>query len=255
MYLYQWTRPDLSFAVSFLSLSCQGICIDKESSILQSTAAKHTLRYLPRTKTLGIQYICDLNRLSSNGHDLNVMYGLLTVIWQNERHSSGQPRFTQFSSMVVPLLIKEWDSQQLQRYVICTAMAETIAPCWVGRQDQEFACFDDHRILQVLQNQETEMYWSIILLYLLLQLEVISLTRLLSKLQSKSKSFMTHGCVKLKIVWLFYVAAATRKNSSDMNSHTMTKQSAGPQSIFHNFWLGWVTIFSHHNFSLGTILF
>ena len=39
-------------------------------------AAKHTLRYLQGTKTLGIRYTRDLNRLNSRGHDLNVMYGL-----------------------------------------------------------------------------------------------------------------------------------------------------------------------------------
>ena len=39
-------------------------------------AAKHTLRYLQGTKTLGIRYTRDQNSLRSRGQDLNVIYGL-----------------------------------------------------------------------------------------------------------------------------------------------------------------------------------
>ena len=70
MYLYQWTRPDLGFAVTFLSryLHKPG---DKH---LQ--AAKHVLRYLKGTVELGIQYTRDLARLQARAQELNVLYGL-----------------------------------------------------------------------------------------------------------------------------------------------------------------------------------
>ncbi len=57
MYFYQWIRPDLGFAVTFLSryLHKPG---DKH---LQ--AAKHALRYLKGTAELGIRYTRVLTRL------------------------------------------------------------------------------------------------------------------------------------------------------------------------------------------------
>ena len=64
MYLYQWTRPDLGFAVTFLSryLHKPG---DKH---LQ--AAKHVLRYLKGTVELGIRYTRDMARLKRRDQQL-----------------------------------------------------------------------------------------------------------------------------------------------------------------------------------------
>ena len=50
MYLYQWTRPDLGFAVMFLS---RYLHIPGEKYF---QAAKHVLRYLKGTVELGIRY-------------------------------------------------------------------------------------------------------------------------------------------------------------------------------------------------------
>ncbi len=57
MYLSQWTRSDLGFAVTFLSLYLhkQG-----ENHIL---AAKHVLRYLKGTIDVGIRHMRNLTRL------------------------------------------------------------------------------------------------------------------------------------------------------------------------------------------------
>ncbi len=67
---FQLTRPDLDFAVTFLSryLHKPG---DKH---LQ--AAKSVLRYLQGTVELGIQYTRDLARVQAREQELNVLYGL-----------------------------------------------------------------------------------------------------------------------------------------------------------------------------------
>ena len=70
MYLYQWTRPDLGYAVTFLSRYLH------KPGVKHMQAARHTLRYLQGTKSLGIRYTRDLNRLRVRGQDLNVIYGL-----------------------------------------------------------------------------------------------------------------------------------------------------------------------------------
>jgi len=57
MYLYQWTRPDLGFAVTFLS---RYLHKPGEKHLL---AAKHVLRYLKGTMILGIKYTRDSERL------------------------------------------------------------------------------------------------------------------------------------------------------------------------------------------------
>jgi hypothetical protein len=70
MYLFQWTRLDLGVTVTFLSR-----CLHKPG-IKPLQTAKHTLRYLQDTKTMGIRYIRDIDRLRVRGHDLNVLHGL-----------------------------------------------------------------------------------------------------------------------------------------------------------------------------------
>jgi len=57
MYLYQWTRPDLCFAVIFLSRYLH------RPGEKHLQAAKHVLRYLKGTVELGIKYTRDFGRL------------------------------------------------------------------------------------------------------------------------------------------------------------------------------------------------
>ena len=57
MYLYQWTRPDLGFAVTFLSRYLH------KPGEKRLQAAKHVLCYLKGTFELGIRYTRDLARL------------------------------------------------------------------------------------------------------------------------------------------------------------------------------------------------
>jgi hypothetical protein len=70
MYLYQSTRPDLGFAVTFLSKYLYKL---GEKNIL---AAKHVLHYLKGTIGLGIRYTRDLTRLCAWDQQLNVLYAL-----------------------------------------------------------------------------------------------------------------------------------------------------------------------------------
>ncbi len=65
MYLYQWTRPGLEFAVTFVSRYLH------KPGAKHLQAAKHTLWYVKGTPNLGIRYTWDLNR-----YDLNVLYSL-----------------------------------------------------------------------------------------------------------------------------------------------------------------------------------
>ena len=68
MYLYQWTRPDLGFTMTFLSR------YSHKPGVKHLQAAKHTLKYVKGTMNREISYTRGLNRLHDRGHDLNVLY-------------------------------------------------------------------------------------------------------------------------------------------------------------------------------------
>ena len=70
MYLYQWTRPDLGFAVTFLSRYLH------KPGEKHLTAAKHVLHYLKGTIDFGIRYTRDEARLLARDQKLTVLYGL-----------------------------------------------------------------------------------------------------------------------------------------------------------------------------------
>ena len=70
MYLDQWTRPDLGFAVLFLS---RYLIEPGEKHI---TAAKHILHYLKGTIGFVIRHTRDAARLLARDQKLNVLYGL-----------------------------------------------------------------------------------------------------------------------------------------------------------------------------------
>ncbi len=65
MYLYQWTRPDLGFAMTFLSRYLH----TPDEKHLQ--AAKYALQYLKGTVELGIRYTRDLTGLRARDQSLN----------------------------------------------------------------------------------------------------------------------------------------------------------------------------------------
>jgi hypothetical protein len=70
MYFYQWTLPDLGFAVTFLSRYLH------KPGDRHLQAAKHVLCYLKGTVELGIQYTRDFAQLQAREQELNVLYGL-----------------------------------------------------------------------------------------------------------------------------------------------------------------------------------
>jgi hypothetical protein len=74
MYWYQWTRPDLGFAVTFLS---RYLHKPGEKHLL---AAKHVLLYLKGTIDLGIRYMRDLARLYTRDQQLNVLSGRQSIV-------------------------------------------------------------------------------------------------------------------------------------------------------------------------------
>ncbi len=59
MYLYQWTRPDLGFAVAFLSRYLH------KPGEKHLQAAKHVLCYLQETIGLGIRYTRETGKAES----------------------------------------------------------------------------------------------------------------------------------------------------------------------------------------------
>ena len=241
MYLYQWTRPDLGFAVTFLSRYLH------RPGVKHMMAAKHTLRYLQGTKTLGIRYTRDLNRLSSRGHDLNVMYGL------SDSDFAGCKDTSRSTSGYIVLLnggpIAYYSGRQ-STTALCTAMAETIALAKLVVKIKHLrALMHD---LQVRQNQETQIESTIVWVDNTAALAVATgsdFTHETVKHVTVKVRFIQE-CVQRKIVRISYVA--TRKNISDM----MTKQSVGPQFISHrDFTLGYVDSFAGVDTFAGTALF
>jgi hypothetical protein len=120
MYLYQWARPDLGVAVTFLSRFLH------KPGFKHLQTAKHTLRYLHGTKTMGIRYTRDIDRLRVRGHDLNVIYGL------SDSDFAGCKDTAKSASGYIVLLnggpIAYYSGRQTTT-ALCTAqaMAETIA--------------------------------------------------------------------------------------------------------------------------------
>ena len=70
MYLYQWTRPDLGFAVTFLSRYLH------KPGQKHWEQARNVLRYLKGTMDLGINYTRDVNRLQERRQKPNALYAL-----------------------------------------------------------------------------------------------------------------------------------------------------------------------------------
>ena len=118
MYLYQWTRPDLGFTVTFLSRYLH------KPGVKHMQAAKHTLRYLKGTKDLGIRYTRDQNRLSARDQKLNTLYAL------SDSDFAGCKDTAKSTSGYMILMnggVVAYYSGRQSTVALCTAMAETIA--------------------------------------------------------------------------------------------------------------------------------
>lgn len=240
MYLYQWTRPDLGFAVTFLSRYLH------KPGIKHLQTAKHTLRYLQGTKSMGIRYTRDIDRLRVRGHDLNVMYGL------SDSDFAGCKDTAKSTSGYIVLLnggpIAYYSGRQTTT-ALCTAMAETIALAKLVVEIKHLRAlmFD----LQAVQLQGTPISSTIVWIDNTAALAVATgndFTHATVKHVTVKVRFLQE-CVKHKIVRLTYVG--TRKNISDM----MTKQSNGQQFKAHrDFTLGYVDEVIPDNTFAGTAL-
>jgi hypothetical protein len=117
MYRYQWTHPDLGFAVTFLSryLHKPG---DKH---LQ--ASKH-VRCLKATVELGIQRRRDLARLQAREQELNVLYGLSDSDFAGCKDTSCST--SGYMILMNSGAVACYSGRQ-STVALCTAMAETIA--------------------------------------------------------------------------------------------------------------------------------
>ena len=118
MYLYQWTRPDLGFAVTFLSRYLH------KPGEKHLQAAKHVLRYLKGTVELGIRYTRDMERLKKRDKKLNVLCTLSDSDFAGCKDTS---RSTSGYMILMNGGVVAYYSGRQSTVALCTAMAETIA--------------------------------------------------------------------------------------------------------------------------------
>ena len=228
MYLYQWTRPDLGFAVTFLSryLHKPG---DKH---LQ--AAKHVLRYLKGTVELGIQYTRDLARLQAREQELNVLYGLSDSDFAGCKDTS---RSTSGYMILMNGGVVAYYSGRQSTVALCTAMAETIAlaKLVVKVKHMRALLFD----MECRQEQETMINSTCVWVDNTAAIAVATgndFTHETVKHVTVKVRFLQE-CVQKSIIRIVYIK--TCKNIADI----MTKQSAGPQFAQHrDFTLGRIDV-------------
>ncbi len=118
MYLYQWTRPDVGFTVTFLLRYLH------KSGEKHLQAAKHALRYLKGTVKLGIRYTRYLTRLRARDQSLNVLYSLSDTDFAGCKDTS---RSTTGYMILMNGGVVAYYSGGQTTVALCTAMAETIA--------------------------------------------------------------------------------------------------------------------------------
>ena len=221
MYLYQWTRPDLDFAVTFLS---RYLHKPGEKHLL---AAKHVLRYLKGTIGLGIRYTRDLARLSTRDQQLNVLYALSDSDFagckDTSRSTSGYMILLNGSVVTV---VAYYSGRQTT-VALRTAMAETIAlaKLVVKVKHMRVLLFE----LQCRQEKETIINSTCVWVDNTAAIAVAKgndFTHETVKHVTVKVRFLQE-CVERKIIMLAYIK--TNKNIADI----MTKQSAGPQFAQH----------------------
>jgi hypothetical protein len=116
MYLYQWTRPDLGFTVTFLSRHLH------KPGEKHLQAAKHVLRYLKGTVELGIRYTRDMEQLKRRDQRLNVLYTLSNSDFSGCKDTSC---FTSGYMILMNGGVIAYYSGRQSTVTLCTAMAET----------------------------------------------------------------------------------------------------------------------------------
>jgi hypothetical protein len=218
MYLYQWTRPDLGFAVTFLSRYLH------KPGEKHLQAAKHVLRYLQGTIGLGIRYTRDLERLKARDQELNVLYALSDSDFAGCKDTS---RSTSGYMIMMNGGVVAYYSGRQTTVALCTAMAETIAlaKLVVKIKHMRALLFD----LQCRQEQETQINSTCVWVDNTAALAVATgndFTHETVKHVTVKVRFLQE-CVRLKIILLAYIK--TSKNIADI----MTKQSTGPQFVQH----------------------
>jgi hypothetical protein len=218
MYLYQWTRPDLGFAVTFLS---RYLHKPGEKHLL---AAKHVLRYLKGTIDLGIRYTRDLARLHTRDQQLNVLYAL-----SDSDFAGCKDTFRSTSGYMILMNggVVAYYSGRQSIVALCTAMAETIAlaKLVVKVKHMRALLFD----LQCRQQQETMINSTCVWVDNTAAIAVATgndFTHETVKHVTVKVRFLQE-CVQRKIIMITYIK--TNKNIADI----MTKQSAGPQFAQH----------------------
>ena len=218
MYLYQWTRHDLGFAVTLLSRYLH------KPGVKHLQAAKHTLRYVKGTLNLGVRYTRDLNRLRNRGHDLNILNGL------TDSDCVGCKDTAKSTSGYLVLLngglVAHYSGRQTI-VALCTALTDPIALAKLVVKIKHLrALMHD---LQCCENRETTIESTIVWVDNTAALAVATgndFTHETVKHVTVKVRFLQE-CVQHKIIRLTYVA--TCKNVSDM----ITKQSNGPQFKAH----------------------
>jgi hypothetical protein len=218
MYLYQWTRPDLGFAVTFLSRYLH------KPGEKHLKAAKHALSYLQGTIGLGIRYTRDLERLKARDQELNVLYALLDSDFAGCKDTS---RSTSGYMNLMNGGVVAYYSGRQTTVALCTAMAETIALAIlvVKIKHMRALLFD----LQCRQEQETQINSACVWVDNTAALAVATgndFTHEAVKHVTVKVRFLQE-CVRLKIILLAYIK--TSKTIADI----MAKKSTGTQFVQH----------------------
>jgi hypothetical protein len=215
MYLYRWTRPDLGFAVTFLSRYLH------KPGEKHLQAAKHALRYLKGTVELGIRYTRDLTRLRARDQSLNVLYGLSDSDFARRKDASRS------TTGYMILMNGGVVAGRQSTVALCTAMAETIAlaKIVVKIKHMRAILFD----LQCRQKQETMINSTCVWVDNTAAIAVATgndFTHETVEHVTVKVRFLQE-CVQHKIIMIVYIK--TSKNIADI----MTKQSPGLQFVQH----------------------
>jgi len=118
MYLYQWTRPGIGYAVTF---SSRYLHKPGEKHWVQ---ARNVLRYLKGTQDYGIHYTRDMTRLQIRKQKINTLYALSDSDFASCRDTA---RSTSGHVVLMNGGAIAWYSGRQTTTALCTAMAETIA--------------------------------------------------------------------------------------------------------------------------------
>ena len=118
MYLYQWTRPDLGYAVTFLSRYLH------KPGVAHMNAAKRVLIYLRGTTELGLRYTRDAKVLEQKLQKQNTLYAMADSDFAGCLDTGKST--TGYMIFMNGAVVAYYSARQ-STVALCTAMAETIA--------------------------------------------------------------------------------------------------------------------------------